>query len=104
MAPTSNEDVASLQDDVQKLRDKLAVEEGKRAEREQALANDVTAANLRAEKARLEAALADAKATNTAAAVKAGVAAPIEAAKEDQKRAEAQRDAVVKAADSTDEK
>lgn len=105
MAPTSDEDLQKLQNDVDTLRERVAAEEAKRVERERLAANDVTAAHLNAEKARLEAQLASAKEAGKAAAVKEGLSGPLEAAKEDQKRAESQRDAIAKASSSnTDDK
>lgn len=87
----------------ERLREQLAAEEAKRLTREAEVSNDVTAKNLDAEAARLEAQLAAAKETNKVAAVKSGAAAPIEAAQaqldnatafakaEDARRAEQER-------------
>lgn len=99
--PTSNEDLQAKKDRVEKLREQVASEEAKRLEREQALANDVTAAQLDAEAARLEAQLETAKQSNKAAAVKEGASDLLDAANDDKARAESQRDAAIKAADNS---
>lgn len=91
--PTSDEDLQKLQKDVDSLRVKIEDERAKKAQAERELANDVTAAHLVAEKTRLEAELAVLKTENKKTNLTDGVAAPIAAATEDQKRAEAQLEA-----------
>lgn len=91
--PTSDEDLQKQSDRVQKLREQVAAEEAKRTTRERDLANDVTMAQLQAEEATLEARLAVAKDAGKVASVKAGAAAPLEAAKEQMERAVAQKKA-----------
>lgn len=91
--PTSDEDLQKQSDRVQKLREQVAAEEAKRTTRERDLANDVTMAQLQAEEAALEARLAVAKDAGKVGSVKAGAAAPLEAAKEQMERAVAQKKA-----------
>lgn len=88
--PTSDEDLQKMQDEVQKLRDKVAAERDTAARRTRELDNDVTAANLQAEKARLEAELAVAKDSNKVSNVKAGAAGPLGAAQDQLSLAQAQ--------------
>lgn len=79
--PTSDEDLQKKQAHVQKLRQQLAAAEASRTAREAELANDVTAAQLDAEAARLEADLASAKDLAKVGSVKAAAAAPLDAAR-----------------------
>jgi hypothetical protein len=95
--PTSDEDLQKQSERVQKLREQVADAEAKRVERESSLANDVTMAQLQAEEAALEARLAVAKEAGKVGNVKSGASAPLDAAKEQLKRAVAQKEAAEKA-------
>lgn len=90
MPPTSDEDLQKVQAEVQKLRDQVAAEERKAADRARGLDNDIAAADLAAEKMRLETRLAAAKESGKASAVKAGASAPLAAAKQQMELAIAQ--------------
>jgi hypothetical protein len=79
--PTSDDDLRKKQEHVQKLRQQLAAAEASRVSREVELANDVTAAQLDAEAARLEADLGVAKDMAKASNVRSAAAAPLDAAR-----------------------
>ena len=98
--PTSDEDLQKEMDRVQKLREQVADAEAKRVSRERELANDVTMNQLQAEAAQLEARLTVQSDSSKVANVKSGAAAPIEATKEELKRAVAMRDAAKKAGEN----
>jgi hypothetical protein len=106
--PTSDDDLAAKADEVQRLREQVASHETNRAERERALANEVTMRQLEAEEASLRARLAVAKESAKAGSVKAGAAAPLgavedqlKAAVEQQKAAEKAPEASARATEST---
>lgn len=90
----SDKDLQSLEDQVNKLRDRVAAEESKREAAEASAVNTIRQQELLAEKARLEAQLATAQAANKKSAIKEGVDAPLGQAVEDREHAEAARDAV----------
>ena len=94
---TSDEELQAKADKIQKLREQIAAEEAKRLEREAAVANDITAAQLDAEATRLQAQLEAAKNANKANAVKDGAANVLEAAKADLKTAAAAASAAANA-------
>lgn len=81
--PTSDEDLQSLQEEVQQLRDKVAAEDAKAAERVRQADNDIAAAQLTAERTRLQGQLAQAKEASKASNIKAGAGAPLAAARAD---------------------
>jgi hypothetical protein len=89
--PTSDEDLQKKRDEVQKLRDKVATANADADRKARELDNDVAAAQLDAEKVRLENELAAAKHRGSAAVVKAGVAGPLHSAQEAMRLAEEQR-------------
>lgn len=91
--PTSDEDLQKRAEQVQKLREQVADEEAKRTDRERALANDITMAQLDAEAAQLEARLQVAKNAGKVSEVKSGAQAPLDAAKEQMRVAQAQLEA-----------
>jgi len=91
---TDDKELHTLEDQVTKLRERVEAERAKREEREAGAVGDIRKAELLAEKARLEAQLAQEQASNKVSAVKEGANAPLEAAVADQKHAEAARDAV----------
>lgn len=91
--PTSDEDLQKEAERVQKLREQVSNAEAKRTERERELANDVTMTQLQAEAAALEARLAVAKEAGKVSSVKDGASAPLDAAKEQLRRAVAQKEA-----------
>ncbi len=103
--PTTEEELQQKRERNAKLREQLAQEEAKRVEREVNLANDLTAAQLDAEEARLKAQLTDAKEAAKVANVKEGASAPLAAAKEEMQRAvEAQKAREAAAAEEAKEK
>lgn len=77
----TDEELAEKQERNLKLRQQLADEETKRLERERGMTNDITAAQLDAEAVQLETQIAAAKQANKVGEVKAGAAAPLEAAR-----------------------
>lgn len=103
--PTSDEDLQKLQVEVQKLRDDVAAQEAAAATRARESDNDIAAAQLTAERTRLQAQLAAAKDAAKATNIKSGASAPLAAAKADMqlaleqtKQQEALRAAEAKAA------
>lgn len=76
--PTSDEDLQKLQEDTAKLRGQVKAERAKKLEHEQSLSNDITAGVLKEEQVRLQAQLAELKATSSASAVKDGAAAVLD--------------------------
>lgn len=92
--PTSDEDLQTLQDDVQKLRDQVAAEDAKAAARARGIDNDIAAAQLTAEKVRLETQLAQSKEAAKVGSVKAGASAPLQSAQQLMELAVAQQKAV----------
>lgn len=96
----TNEEITTLQDEIAKLRERVEAETAKRSERESSATNDILKAQLIAEKTRLEAEFAAAKEANKASTVNEGVSEILATVKDDQKRAEAQRDAVTPADNS----
>ncbi len=80
--PTSDDDLLKKQANVEKLRQQLVTAEASRVNRELELSNDVTAAQLDAEAARLEADLAVAKDLSRVTAVKSGASAPLDTARD----------------------
>lgn len=88
--PTSDEDLQKAKDEVQSLRDAVANAEAEQARKARELDNDVTAAQLEAERVRLEAQLAQLKYDSRPAQVKAGAGAPLASAQEQMKLAVAQ--------------
>lgn len=80
--PTSEEEVQNKAEEVQKLREKVADAEAQRVANEASLSNDLTMKQLEAEEAQLNARLAAAQASAKTSAVKQGVAAPMDAVKE----------------------
>lgn len=103
LVATSQEELAKKGEHVQKLREQVAAEEAKRLERESGLANEITAQQLDAEAARLEAQLAMAKQANRASAVKEGASGPLAAAKAEMEAAVAQQKAAEAASKSEKE-
>lgn len=103
--PTSDQDLRSKQEHVEKLRSQVAEANAHREERERSLANDVTAAQLDTEAARLEAELirsremAKAGTVKLAASPLASAQADMKAAVEARKFAEQQTKAAAKASD-----
>ena len=91
---TDEKELHTLEDQVEKLRARVADEEAKRTAREASASNDIRKQELLAEKARLEGQLAQAQAANKVSAVKEGASTPLDAAVEDRKHAEAVRDTV----------
>lgn len=100
--PTSDEDLQSLQDEVQKLRDQVAAEDAKAAERVRQTDNDIAAAQLNAERTRLQAQLAQAKEASKASNIKSGAGAPLAAARADMALAveQAKQQEALRAADA----
>lgn len=100
--PTSDEDLQSLQDEVQKLRDAVAAEDAKAADRVRQTDNDIAAAQLSAERTRLQAQLAQAKEASKASNIKAGAGAPLAAARADMALAveQAKQQEALRAADA----
>lgn len=88
--PTTDNELDTLKKSIEKKREKLATAEAQRTAREAEQSNDIVAAQLRAEEARLDAALAEAARTAKAASVKGGAEGPLAAAKADMERALAQ--------------
>jgi hypothetical protein len=88
--PTTDNELEQLKKTIEKKREKLADTEAQRTAREAEQANDIVAAQLRAEEARLDAALAEAARTAKASQVKGGAEGPLAAAKADMERALAQ--------------
>lgn len=89
-SPVSDADLAKKQERVARLRQQVEDAERTRVTREQQQANTITMAQLEAEEARLEAQLAAAKEAGKVGAVKDGVSAPLEAAREDRAIAQEQ--------------
>lgn len=105
----SDEEIGKRQSRVEKLREQVAAEEAKRIDREAGLSNDIAAAQLDAEEARLIAQLEAAKEANKVSAVKGGVSSVLDPVEEDRKNAlalqQAQADAVkVKAENAAEAK
>jgi hypothetical protein len=84
---TSDEDLDKMRDRVEKLRQQVATEEAKLTERQADLQNDITAAQLETETARLEAQLQAAKEANKVSTVKEGVSSLLAAATEEKAKA-----------------
>lgn len=106
--PTSDEDLQQKQERVQQLREQLAAEESKRVQVERETSNDVTAAQLDAEAARLEASIEASRTTNETVVNSdgGGVTGPLQAVQAEVALAEQQRDAEVQlreARSSTDD-
>lgn len=91
---TSDEDLQKKRENVEKLRQQVADATLKREAAERSAVNDVMAAELDAEAARLEAQLVEAKQGSTKTAVSEGTAAPLAAAKETMEQAVAQQKAL----------
>lgn len=89
-SPVSDADLAKKQERVARLRAQVEDAERTRTERERNQANAIVAAQLDAEEARLVAQLEAAKSAAKVGSVKEGAAGPLEAAREEQKVAEAQ--------------
>ena len=81
--PTSDEDLQKMQEEVQQLRDKVAAESAANSTRQREADNDIAAAQLTAERTRLQSQLAAAKEASKASNIKAGAGAPLAAAKAD---------------------
>jgi acetylornithine/succinyldiaminopimelate/putrescine aminotransferase len=92
--PTSDEDLAKKADNVQKLREQVADAEAKRVERERAVSNDLTFAQLESEEAALRARLAAAREASKVTTVNSGAEAPLAAVKEQMEAAVAREQAV----------
>lgn len=82
MPPTSDEDLQRLQDDVTKLRDQVAAEHAKVEARSRAMNNDIAAAQLNAERVRLEAELSQARDMSKASTIKSASAGPLQSARD----------------------
>jgi hypothetical protein len=101
----TEEDLDKKRERNEKLREQIQTEEAKRFQREADLTNELTAAQLDAEGARLEAQLAAVKESGKASNVKAGVEGPLVSAKEQMEQAVAQQKAQeAAAAAAADEK
>lgn len=97
----SDEEVQAQQEKLVKMREQLANAERTRVENERAQHNEILMADLKAEEARLEAQLVEAKAASTKTAVKEGAGTPLQAAREAQAAAREQAKAAEKAAAAT---
>ena len=95
----TDEELVKKQAHVQKLREQVANEEAKRTERQADLVNDITARQLDAEAARLEAQLEAAKQANKVSAVKEGAASVVAPVEEDLANAQALQKAQQEAAE-----
>ena len=93
---TTEEDLQARRERNEELRAQIAAEQAARYDAQASLANDVTAAQLDAETARLEAALAAEQRQNEG--LKAGASAPLEAAKNAMEQAVAAQKAAEQAA------
>lgn len=100
----SDQEVQAKQERVAKLRAQVEEANTRRASNEAELTNDITIAQLDVEEARLEAQLAEAKASATKTAVKDGANTTLQAAREAQAAAREQAKAAEKAASTTSEK
>lgn len=102
LVPTSDKDVETLQSSVKKKRAQLEKARRQRVSREQGLTNEITAAQLQAEEARLDAEIAAEKSASTPSAVREGASTPLAQAKEQMENAvAAQKNAeALEAADS----
>jgi len=96
--PTTDEELQQKKDKVVELRQQVADANTKREIHEKALENDIVASQLDVERVRLEMQLAAALADSKVSAVKGGVDAPLQAAKDDMAVAVAQQKAAEKAA------
>jgi len=99
---TSDEDLAKKADDIQKLREQVAAEEAKRVDRERAVTNDLTMAQLQSEEAALRARLASAREASKVTNIKSGAEAPLAAAQAQMEAAVAQEQAVAAANEKGD--
>lgn len=95
--PTSEEELQAKQETNDDLRDQIAAEKVKQTELQQELSDQLTAAQLDAETAKLEAELADIKRTNDA--LEEGASGPLDAAKAEMEHAVAQAEAAEAAAE-----
>lgn len=100
--PTSDEELQAQRDRVDKLRERVAAERVKAVDNTASVQNDVDAALLSAEEARLEAELAAVKQTSTKSAAKEAAARPLEQAKEQMEEAVAAQKAAEQAASGKD--
>jgi hypothetical protein len=101
--PTSDEDLAALKERVEQKRQDLADAESERVTAELALANDMVAAQLQAEEARLDVALSQAREATKAERIEQGVAAPLAQAKAEMEQALAAQKAAEEAQKAADE-
>lgn len=95
---TSDEDLASKADSVQKLREQVQEAEAKRVMRENEISNDITMKQLEAEEASLQARLTAARDGAKVATVKDGASAPLDAVASQMEAAVAQQKAAEAAA------
>jgi hypothetical protein len=92
MASVTDDDLDQKRQTVEKLREQIAAEDSKKAERTAEQQREIEGAQLDAEVARLQARLNVAQAGSKAAAVKEGASGPIVQAQEQLKVAQAQAD------------
>lgn len=97
--PTSDKEVEKLQSSVEKKRVELERVKNARVEREAALSNEIVAAQLKAEEARLDAEIASEKQFSSASSVREGASATLDQAREEM-RISVERQAAVEAAAS----
>lgn len=97
---TDEKEVESLRKAVDKKRDQLEKARRDRVEKEQGLSNDIELAQLKAEEARLDAAIAGEKQFSTVSAVRDGASVPLEQAKDEMKLALAQQEGVTALAEA----
>lgn len=95
--PTTDEELETERARLRKLRDDIASARAAREERERALSNDITMAQLKAEGSRLEAELAEARTAAKASSVKAGISDQIDVNREAEKAADERTKAVTTA-------
>ena len=98
--PTSDEDLQKKADRVKTLRQQVARAEATRIDRERSVANDIQMTQLEAEEAALEARLAVAKEAGKVSVVRDGIAAPLDAAKDQLAAAVAQQQAATESANT----
>lgn len=104
MANVTDDELEQKRKNVAKLREQIAAEESKRAERVQAEQNNIAAAQLDAEAARLESQLAQIKEASKAATVRELASGPLEQAKAEAKAAESSSPTVVPVDTNDDQK
>lgn len=96
--PTTDDELAKKGEQVQKLREQVAMATAQRVEHEATVSNDIAMAQLNVEEARLQAQLDAAKRASKVSSVRSGASAVLDVIKEDKANADAYATAAAAAA------